>query len=114
MIPSPSPLYLLRWLSPPQAPCCHGLAYFETVEQMLQPPENYYAVSYLFTDITSIPFDDVDDIGALRALNLSPPQPLAPLIIPPRSSPRPSNTYASDILCVGVNQCRCQCRCRCI
>jgi len=41
----------------------HGLAYFETVEQMLQPPENYYAVSYLFTDITSIPFDDVDDIA---------------------------------------------------
>lgn len=26
-------------------------------------PENNYAVSYLFTDITGLPFNDVNDIG---------------------------------------------------
>eukprot|EP00668_Euglena_longa_P015208 GGOE01019263.1.p1 GENE.GGOE01019263.1~~GGOE01019263.1.p1 ORF type:complete len:881 (-),score=184.78 GGOE01019263.1:519-3086(-) len=69
----------------------HGLAYFESIEQISQPPENQYAVSYLFTDITGIPFDDVNDIETY-GWEIADPQayPLPLVYLPDQTTLRPT------------------------
>eukprot|EP00667_Euglena_gracilis_P001817 EG_transcript_1817 len=68
----------------------HGLAYFESVEQMMQP-ENNYAVSYLFTDITGLPFNDVNDIETY-GWEIADPQayPLPLVYLPDQTTLRPT------------------------